>query len=70
MNRRWALICLLLAPAVVLPLCVGLFDRPDPELLGFPFYFWFQFALIVLSAVLTVVAYYLAKADRDRKGAR
>ncbi len=68
MNRTWALICLLLTPAVVLPLLVGIYDKTDPTLLGFPFYFWFQFALIPMAAVLTVAAYYLAKStDRDRK---
>ena len=38
------LILLLLAPAVVLPLLVGLYDRVEPTLGAFPFYFWFQMA--------------------------
>ena len=65
-SRRWALIYLLLAPAVVLPLWVGLYDRDDPRLFGFPFYYWFQFALILLAVALTLPAYLLARgADRD-----
>ncbi len=68
MNRIWALICLILAPAVILPLLVGIYDKTDPTLLGFPFYYWFQFALIPMAAVLTIAAYYLSKrADRERK---
>ena len=46
MSARWTLIVLLLAPAVVVPLLVPLYDRIDPELFGFPFFFWFQLALI------------------------
>jgi hypothetical protein len=71
MPGRWALITILLAPAAVLPLLVPLYDSEDPTLLGFPFYFWFQLALIPLAVALTVAAYYLAKgADRDRRAGR
>ena len=47
-----------------------LYDRTDPTLIGFPFFFWFQLALIPVAAVLTVIAYYLSRrtADRDRRG--
>jgi hypothetical protein len=65
----WALIIVILLPAVVLPLWVPLYDKTDPTLFGFPFFFWFQFALILLSAVLTSAAYGLALlADRRREG--
>src|SRR5690349_1682882 len=64
-GGRWALVYVLLAPAVLLPLWVGLYDREDPTFLGFPFYYWFQFALILVAVALTVPAYLLAKgADR------
>lgn len=73
-RGRWALICLLLAPAVVVPLLVPLYDSADPTLFGFPFYFWFQLALIPAGVVLTVIAYYLAKGadrrDREAHGRR
>ena len=64
-SSRWALIYVLLAPAVVLPLWVALYAREDPTLFGFPFFFWFQFALILLAVSLTLPAYFLAaRADR------
>ena len=70
-TARWTLIVVLLAPAVILPLLVPLYDSEDPTLLGFPFYYWFQLAMIPVAVVLTVIAYYLAKAgDRDRAAKR
>lgn len=70
-RARWTVICLLLTPAVVIPLLVPLYDSVDPTLFGFPFFFWFQLALIPVAVALTVIAYYLAKgADRQDREAR
>jgi hypothetical protein len=70
-RGTWIGICVLLAPAVVLPLLVPLYDSHDPTLFGFPFYYWFQLGLIPVAVVLTVIAYYLAKgADRRDREAR
>ena len=67
----WIAIVALLAPAAILPLVVGIYDRTDPELWGFPFYFWFQFALIPFAAALTTAAFLLArKADQRDRAAR
>ncbi len=67
-RSRWPLIGVLLAPAVILPLWVSLYDREDPELGGWPFFFWFQMALIVVAVGLTLVAFQLAKAaDRESR---
>ena len=68
-SGRWLVICLLLAPAIVVPLYVPLYAKTDPTLFGFPFYFWFQLALIPAAVVLTGIAYVLARsADRlDRE---
>ena len=71
-RARWTVICLLLLPAVVIPLLVPLYDSVDPTLFGFPFFFWFQFALILLAVALTLPAYFLAihadRHDRVRHG--
>lgn len=70
-RGTWILICVLLTPAVVLPLLVPLYDSTEPTLFGFPFYYWFQMAMIPAAVVLTVLAYYLAKgADRRDRAAR
>jgi CBS domain containing-hemolysin-like protein len=62
-STRWTIVVVLLLPAIVLPLLVGIYDRNDPELWGFPFYYWFQFLLIPVAAVLTTSAYLLTKGD-------
>lgn len=70
-RGTWILIGILLAPAVILPLLIPLYDRTDPTLFGFPFYFWFQFALIPVAAVLTVSAFVLSqRADRTDRARR
>ena len=45
-----------------------LYDKTEPTLWGFPFFFWFQFAMIVAAAALTLTAFLIStKADeRDR----
>jgi hypothetical protein len=62
-------VALLLAVAVLLPLLVGVYDREDPTLLGFPFYYWYQFALIPLTAVLTIVSFRLITRQEDKERA-
>jgi hypothetical protein len=63
----WVLIVVILLPAVVLPLWVPLYDRTDPTLFGFPFFFWFQFALILMSGALTAIAYGLSQLGGRRE---
>jgi uncharacterized membrane protein len=64
-RALWILVLALLTPAVVVPLLVPLYDQFDPTLFGFPFFFWFQFALIIGAALLTLTAYVIStRADR------
>jgi Protein of unknown function (DUF3311) len=71
-RALWILVGVLLVPPIVVPLLVGLYDKDDPRLWGFPFYYWFQFLLIPCAAAFTVSAYYVAKEavrrDRAAKG--
>ena len=65
----WVLIGVILVPAVVIPLWVPLYDKADPTLWGFPFFYWFQFAMILMAAALTVIAYLISQiAERRRRG--
>ena len=66
-SGLWVLILVLLLPAVVVPLWVPLYDKTDPTLWGFPFFYWFQLLLILCSAVVTLVALLISRvADRRR----
>ena len=56
----------LLMPAVGLPLLVPLYARGEPSLLGFPFFYGFQFILIVAISALTYAAH-LASRPVDRR---
>ena len=70
-RRLWILITVLLIPPVVLPLWVPLYNKTEPELNGWPFFFWFQMALIPFATVLTVIAFALSRtADRKDREAR
>ena len=51
---------LLVAPAVGL-LFPGLYARSTPTLFGFPFFYWYQFAWVFLTAAITGLVYRLAK---------
>ena len=70
----WILICVLLIPPVVLPLWVPLYDKTDPTLNGWPFFFWFQMALILFATVMTVIAFLISQVadrrDREARGQR
>ena len=59
-----------LAVAIVLPLLVWTYAKPDPELDGIPFFFWYQFLLVIVSVVLTSFAYRLVIGhERQRRAA-
>ena len=66
----WALIIVILLPAVVIPLWVPLYDKTDPTLSASRSSSRFQFALILMSAVLAAVAYALSQARRPARERR
>jgi len=47
---------LLLLPFVAL-LVPGLYARQSPELFGFPFFYWYQFAWLLVTCGLTAIVY-------------
>jgi hypothetical protein len=57
-----------LAIAIIVPLLVWTYAKTEPELGGIPFFFWYQFLLVILSVGLTSIAFRLVAAhDRDRR---
>lgn len=57
----------LLAIPVVALMWVGSYDKAEPRLGGFPFFFWYQFLWVFLCSACTWTAYKLVQAAR-RKG--
>jgi membrane protein implicated in regulation of membrane protease activity len=52
--NRWY--WLLLIPCIAM-LAMPLYNRVEPRLLGFPFFYWYQFLWVVLSSLITAVVY-------------
>ncbi len=56
--------------AIVVPLLVWTYAKTTPELGGIPFFFWYQFLLVIASVLLTSIAFRLVQShDRDRRAA-
>ena len=47
----------LLLVAVVVPLLVPLYNRVEPTLFGWPFFYWVQLAFVPLGVLATFLAY-------------
>jgi uncharacterized protein DUF3311 len=62
--RRWYL--LLAVPFVAL-LYPPLYATEDPELFGFPFFYWYQFAWVPLTAGLTYFVYRKTRQAEPRR---
>jgi hypothetical protein len=60
--RGWYL--LLLVPFIAI-LWVPFYASGEPALFGIPFFYWYQFLWILISAVLTAIVYF---ATRDDEG--
>lgn len=56
-SERTAWNWLLIVPAIALAF-PALYSRPTPELFGFPFFYWYQIAWILLSALITAIVYF------------
>ncbi|WP_308290568.1 DUF3311 domain-containing protein [Streptomyces marispadix] len=60
-------VCLFL-PFVAL-MWVSSYSRTEPTLGGLPFFYWYQMLWVLVSAVMTVVAYKLVQRDEARRRA-
>ncbi|MBA3277363.1 MAG: DUF3311 domain-containing protein [Geodermatophilaceae bacterium] len=55
----------LLLPAIVIPLLVPLYNRVEPTLFGWPFFYWGQLAFIALGVATTSVVYQKTKTRKN-----
>ncbi|MBQ1093125.1 DUF3311 domain-containing protein [Streptomyces sp. B93] len=59
----------LIAPFVSM-LWVGSYAKTEPTLFDIPFFYWYQMAWVVLSAVLTSLAYHLWQRDQRARASQ
>ena len=64
--RKMAIAGVLLVIPIVALLWVPSYARTDPELFGFPFFFWYQFVWVFICSALTYTAYRLTLSARGR----
>ena len=53
-SRAWYLLLLVPFVALAFP---PIYAHEGPKLLGFPFFYWYQFAWVPLSALITWIVY-------------
>lgn len=69
-DPRWRLtptkvvVAGLLLVGIVVPLLVGTYDRVEPRLLGFPFFYWYQLLWVFLAAGLCALSFWLLRRER------
>jgi uncharacterized membrane protein len=61
----------LLVVPIAVPLLVPLFNRVEPTLFGWPFFYWFQLLLVGLGVLTTSIVYRMTRRSRaDQQAAR
>ncbi|HVC00200.1 MAG TPA: DUF3311 domain-containing protein [Candidatus Dormibacteraeota bacterium] len=59
-SGRWWHFFLLLLPYIAL-MCVPFYARYRPSLWGFPFFYWYQFLWVPLTALLIGWVYWMSR---------
>ena len=61
----------LLLVGIVLPLLVPIYNKVEPTLFGWPFFYWFQLLLVGVGVISTVIVYRMTRrSSTDRAAAR
>jgi hypothetical protein len=63
-SRFWSHWYWLLIVQYVLALWVPFYNKPGPSWLGMPFFYWYQMALVLISAGLMAVVYFATERRR------
>ena len=56
--RWWYLLLVLPFVALLIP---PIYSYEGPKLFGFPFFYWYQFAWVIVAAALTILVYKVTK---------
>ncbi|GAA1436497.1 hypothetical protein GCM10009616_36450 [Microlunatus lacustris] len=54
----------LLLVGIVTPLLVSTYDRVEPRLFGFPFFYWYQLLWVFLAAAICALSFWLLRRER------
>jgi uncharacterized membrane protein len=61
----------LLLVGIVLPLLVPIYNKVEPTLFGWPFFYWFQLVLVAVGVLCTALVYRATRrSSTDRQAAR
>ncbi len=66
---------IVVAVLVIVPLVAMLwipsYNKKEPELFGFPFFYWYQLMWVFITGVMTVIAYlFVRRSDIERRDQR
>ncbi|MCW2509429.1 MAG: hypothetical protein JWP68_2577 [Modestobacter sp.] len=59
----------LLVVPIVVPLLVPLYDHRDPELFGWPFFYWVQLVFVALGVLTTALVYRATRRSPEERAA-
>ena len=65
-KTKMAIAAVLLLIPIVALMWVPSYAKADPELFGFPFFFWYQFLWVFMCSALTWAAYRLTLSARGK----
>jgi uncharacterized membrane protein len=65
-GLRRKMIKILLLVVFVIALAVPFFNKLTPELFGFPFFYWYQMAVVLVSSALIFIVFIVE--DRKESG--
>jgi hypothetical protein len=60
---------ILLAIAIVAPLCVPLYARSDPKFFGLPFFYWYQILSVFIESFILWMTYLIVIREDNRRRA-
>lgn len=59
------MIRILLVVVFVLSLAVPFYNRTEPALFGFPFFYWYQLLVVLLASLLIGIVYLVEHAGKE-----
>lgn len=58
LRHLWYVLLVIPFPAVLVP---TIYTRETPKIAGIPFFYWYQFAWIIVTGILTAIVYFAVR---------